>query len=66
MRNMKRNALFLGFLLSLTCVGGCDRGGEGSSVSSSSSEVGEVVCTLPDYDAKKDELSIHIGGWVNS
>lgn len=64
MRNMKRNALFLGLLLSLTCVGGCDRGGEGSSVSSSSSEVGEVVCTLPDYDAKKDELSIHIGGWV--
>lgn len=63
MRKTERNALLLGGLLSLTCVGGCDYG-SGGKVSSSSSGTQEIVCSLPDYDAKADELSVRIGGWV--
>lgn len=61
MTKMERNALLLGGLLSLTCVGGCSNGGGDVSFSSDGQE---IVCNLPDYDAKADELSISIGGWV--
>lgn len=51
----KKIALLLGTILLMTCVGGCRQNDTDSR---------GADCTLPDYDAKIDELSISIGGWV--
>ena len=53
--------MFAGMLLFSSCSILGESSGDGSSSSSNTAVVGMA---LPDYDAKADELGVHLMGWV--